>query len=92
MLLNTGTLVTLFSESLCNELSNSKERGVVLFWLKLKTANRLSSHYTSYIVADFQVGGVQVPADGVFIVKDDFIGDKKARDECDLGLLGGNFK
>lgn len=45
-LLDTGTQVTLFSASLCNELFKSKERGGVLSWLKLRAANGVNIPYT----------------------------------------------
>ena len=77
-LVDTGSQVTLFSESLCDKLFKGKEQRGVLSWLKLRAANGLSIPYTGYIVADFQVGGVQVPARGVVVVRDAFIGDKKA--------------
>lgn len=34
--------------------------------------------YVEYTVADFQVRGVQVPTRGVVVVKDEFMGDKRA--------------
>lgn len=55
--LDTGSQVTLFSESLCNELFKNKERGGVLSWLRLRAVNALRIPYTGYIVADFQAGG-----------------------------------
>ena len=58
--------------------SHSLARVFVMRSLRIRAVNGLSIPYRGYIVTDFQVGGVQVPARGVVIVKDDFLGDKKA--------------
>lgn len=54
-----------------------------LHWLTLKAANDLHIPYVGHVVVDFVVGGVQVPAKGVGIVKDNCLGE-------DQGILGMN--
>ena len=79
-LVDTGSQVTLFSESVCNELLKHKQlRGSEhLSWLTLRAANGLKIPYVGYLVGDFQVCGVRVPARGIVVVKDDCIGVNKA--------------
>ncbi len=57
-LVDTGSQVTLFSESLCKELFKSKQTNTGdLPWLTLRAANGLAIPYVGYMVADFVVGG-----------------------------------
>lgn len=79
-LVDTGSQVTLFSESVCREFFEHKQlRGNEhLSWLTLRAANGLNIPYVGYMVADFQVCGVRVPARGIVVVKDDCIGANKA--------------
>lgn len=83
-LLDTGSQVTLFSETFFkrhfqNHQAKSKTD---ICWLKLKAANGLRIPYVGYVMLDFKIGGVEVPQRGVLIVSD-----------CmgpDHGLLGMN--
>ena len=79
-LVDTGSQVTLFSESVCKEFFEHKrlEGNEHLSWLTLRAANGLSIPYVGYMVADFQVCGVRVPARGIVVVKDDCTGANKA--------------
>lgn len=72
--------VTLLSESVCNEFLKHKQvRGSEhLSWLTLRAGNGLTIPYVGYIVADFQVCGVRVPARGIVVVRDDIMGANKA--------------
>lgn len=57
-LVDTGSQVTLFSESLCRELFKDKQTNDRdLPWLTLRAANGLTIPYVGYMVADFIVGG-----------------------------------
>ena len=62
-LLDTGSQVTLFSESFFQkwlghiQLRNKED----LSWMELRAANGLNIPYTGYAVLDFAVGGVKVP-------------------------------
>lgn len=84
-ILDTGSQVTLFSESFIQKwLGHIKPRGADdLNWLTLKAANGLSIPYTGYAILDFSVAGVKVPGKGVVIVKDECLGVEK-------GILGMN--
>lgn len=83
-LVDTGSQVTLFSESLCKELFKHKQtNNADLPWLTLRAANGLKIPYVGYMVADFKVGGITVPSRGIVIVRDDCLGEHKA-------LLGMN--
>lgn len=83
-LIDTGSQVTMFTEGLCKELfCESCPTGAETPWLTLRGANGLDIPYIGYIMVDFQVRGVQVPAKGVVIVKDHCLGSHKA-------LLGMN--
>lgn len=74
----------MFTEGLCKELfCESCPTGSEMPWLTLRGANGLDIPYTGYIMADFQVQGVQVPGKGVVIVKDHCLGSHRA-------LLGMN--
>ncbi|KAJ4942557.1 hypothetical protein JOQ06_012411 [Pogonophryne albipinna] len=72
-LLDTGSQVTLFSETFFQKwLSGEQKRNPQdLHWLTLKAANGLKIPYTGYAILDFSVGGVTVPGKGVIIVKDE---------------------
>ena len=65
-LIDTGSQVTLFSESVCRKLVGSKplKGSEELPWLTLKAANGLTIPWVGYMVADFEVHGVRVPARG----------------------------
>lgn len=84
-LLDTGSQVTLFSESFFQKwLSGEQKRNPQdLRWLTLKAVNGLCIPYTGYAVLDFSVGGVTVPGKGVIIVKDECL-------NAERGILGMN--
>lgn len=84
-LLDTGSLVTLFSETFFQKwLSGEQKRSPQdLHWLSLKAANGLQIPYTGYAILDFSVGGVTVPGKGVIIVKDECL-------SAERGILGMN--
>uniref|UniRef100_A0AAV2L2A8 Uncharacterized protein n=1 Tax=Knipowitschia caucasica TaxID=637954 RepID=A0AAV2L2A8_KNICA len=73
-------VVTLFSESVCrNLLGGEKLRGSKeLPWLTLRAANGLNIPWVGYLVADFVVQGVRVPARGIVVAKDSCVGADKA--------------
>uniref|UniRef100_A0AAV2KUJ1 Peptidase A2 domain-containing protein n=1 Tax=Knipowitschia caucasica TaxID=637954 RepID=A0AAV2KUJ1_KNICA len=79
-LLDTGSQVTLFSESVCNELFRSKQvrNSDEIPWLTLRAANGLNLPWVGYMVADFEIHGVRVPARGIVVPKDECIGADKA--------------
>uniref|UniRef100_A0AAV2IZ80 Reverse transcriptase n=1 Tax=Knipowitschia caucasica TaxID=637954 RepID=A0AAV2IZ80_KNICA len=78
-------VVTLFSESVCrNLLGGEKLRGSKeLPWLTLRAANGLNIPWVGYLVADFVVQGVRVPARGIVVAKDSCVG-------ADIAILGMN--
>lgn len=83
-LVDTGSQVTLFAESLCKELFDPQEmQGVEGSWLTLRGANGLEIPCVGYVVVDLHIRGVHVPARGVIVVKDHCLGTHKA-------LLGMN--
>lgn len=82
-LVDTGSQVTFFSESLCRELFKDKKTNNRDPWLTLWAANGLKIPYVGYMVADFIVEGIMVPSRGVVIVKDECLGEHRA-------LLGMN--
>ena len=82
-LVDTGSQVTLFSESLCKELFNQQLQGAEAPWLTLRGANGLNIPYIGYVVSDFQVRGITVLEKGVVIVRDHCLGTHRA-------LLGRN--
>ncbi|KAL7837443.1 hypothetical protein SRHO_G00271540 [Serrasalmus rhombeus] len=84
-LVDTGSQVTMFAESLCKELFQDKELGgsEKIPWLTLSAANGLDIPYIGYMVVNFQVGGVEVPERGVIVAKDSCLGANRA-------LLGMN--
>ncbi|XP_062416225.1 uncharacterized protein LOC134107905 [Pungitius pungitius] len=84
-LLDTGSQVTLFSETFFQKwLSGEQKRSPQdLLWLSLKAANGLQIPYTGYAILDFSVGGVTVPSKGVIIVKDECL-------SAERGILGMN--
>uniref|UniRef100_A0AAV2MFS4 Uncharacterized protein n=1 Tax=Knipowitschia caucasica TaxID=637954 RepID=A0AAV2MFS4_KNICA len=75
-----GSQVTLFSESVCNELFRSKQvrNSDEIPWLTLRAANGLNLPWVGYMVADFEIHGVRVPARGIVVAKDECIGADKA--------------
>lgn len=79
-LLDTGSQVTLMSQSLFNKHLGGVglESGEESRWLSLKAANGLQIPYIGYVLLDFKVGGVQLPKKGVFIVKNDCLGAERA--------------
>ena len=83
-LVDTGSQLTLFSESLCNELFGQLQvQGSKISWLTLRAANRLDIPYVGCLITNFQVQGVQVPEKGIVNVKDHCLGAQRA-------LLGMN--
>lgn len=75
-LVDTGSQVTIFTESFCKELFQNKavrDAGDVP-WLTLRAANGLDIPYVGYILADFEVEGVLVPARGIVIARDGCLG------------------
>lgn len=83
-LVDTGSQVTLFAESLSQEIFESKEvHGAEAPWLTLKGANGLYIPYIGYRLADLEVHGIVVPQKGVIIVQDHCLGAHRA-------LLGMN--
>lgn len=83
-LVDTGSQVTIFTESLCKKLFKNKpvEVGDVS-WLTLRAANGLDIPYVGYILADFEVKEASVPTRGIVIVRDGCLGTNQA-------LLGMN--
>lgn len=79
-LLDTGSQVTLFSETLCTELFGNTQNACTneLPWLTLRAANGLKIPYIGYVTVDFQIGGTTVPSRGVVIVRDNCLGLNKA--------------
>lgn len=76
--------MTLFSETLCKEIFDDQPlQSTGASWLTLRGANGLDIPYTGYVVANFHVQGVAVPAKGIVVVKDHCLGQHRA-------LLGMN--
>lgn len=83
-LVDTGSQVTLFSESLSQELFGKQNvQGTEAPWLTLKGANGLDIPYIGYRLADLEIHGIVVPQKGVIIVQDHCLGTHRA-------LLGMN--
>ncbi|KAG1960358.1 interleukin-1 receptor accessory protein-like 1-A [Pimephales promelas] len=83
-LVDTGSQVTLFSESLAQELfADHRLQATEASRLTLRGANGLDIPYTGYIMVDFLVRGVPVQQKGVVIVRDHCLGNHRA-------LLGMN--
>lgn len=83
-LVDTGSQVTLFAESLSQELfGDQRMHGTEAPWLSLKGANGLDIPYIGYRLTDLEIHGVIVPQKGVIIVKDHCLGSHRA-------LLGMN--
>jgi transposase InsO family protein len=83
-LLDTGSQVTLFSESLSRELFGAQGRPMTEApWLTLRGANGLDIPYVGYLVTDLEIHGIVVPQKGVVIVRDACLGSHRA-------LLGMN--
>lgn len=83
-LVDTGSQVTLFSQSLCKELFDAPQlQEAEVPWLTLRGANGLNIPYVGYVVVDFQVRGITIPGKGVVIVQDHCLGTHRA-------LLGMN--
>lgn len=83
-LVDTGSQVTLFSESLALELfADHRLHRTEASRLTLRGANGLDIPYTGYIVVDFLVRGIPVRQKGVVIVRDHCLGLHRA-------LLGMN--
>lgn len=82
--MDTGSQVTLFSESLSRELFDARQlQGMETPWLTLRGANGLDIPYVGYLVTDFKIHGVTVPQKGVVVVRDHCLGVHRA-------LLGMN--
>ena len=84
-ILDTGSQVTLFSQSLFQKYVQQEpihEAGEIP-WLTLKAANGLKLPYIGYAILDFQIGGVVVPEKGVLVVADDCL-------QSEYGILGMN--
>lgn len=79
-LLDTGSQVTLFSETLFKSqlqetvLNTIDESNL----LTLKAANGLQIPYIGYVMMDFKVGGVCIPNKGEIIVEDQCLGSDRA--------------
>lgn len=83
-LVDTGSQVTLFSESLSKELFDGyRGQEAEVPWLILRGANGLDIPYIGYVVVDFHIQGVSVQQKGVVIVRDQCLGAHRA-------LLGMN--
>ena len=83
-LVDTGSQVTLFAESLSEEVFGKQGApGAEAPWLTLKGANGLDIPYIGYRLTDLEVHGVMVPQKGVIIVQDHCLGAHRA-------LLGMN--
>ncbi|KAJ8381695.1 hypothetical protein SKAU_G00024730 [Synaphobranchus kaupii] len=69
-LLDTGSHVTLFSEGYYRQWFGDRpiQNPAVIEWLNLRAANGLQIHFNSYVVMDFVVGGVHLPAKGVVMM------------------------
>lgn len=68
-LLDTGSQVTLMSESLFNAHFTDSKLGRTPTLFRLRAANGLEIPYIGYAVLDFEVEGVKVPERGVVIVE-----------------------
>lgn len=78
-LVDTGSQVTLFTQSLCNELFDAPQlQEAKVPWLTLQGTNGLTIPYMGYVVVDFQVRGITVPGKGVVIVQDHCLGAHRA--------------
>ncbi|KAG1940729.1 interleukin-1 receptor accessory protein-like 1-A [Pimephales promelas] len=78
-LVDTGSQVTLFSESLSRELFKGRRpQGAETSQLVLRGANGLDIPYTGYVIVDFHVQGVPVRQKGVVIVRDHCLGSHRA--------------
>lgn len=83
-LLDTGSQVTLFSETFFKtHFKKQTEEKTKINWLKLKAVNGLQIPYVGYVMLDFQIGGIKISDRGVLIVSDEIMGP-------DQGLLGMN--
>lgn len=83
-LVDTGSQVTLFSESLSREVFGRRSmQGTEAPWLTLKGANGLDIPYIGYLVTDLEIHGIVVPQKGIVIVQDHCLGTHRA-------LLGMN--
>lgn len=83
-LVDTGSQVTLFAESLSKELFSAHylpEAEVP--WLTLRGANGLDIPYIGYRVTDFEIHGTVIPQKGIVVVRDSCLGAHRA-------LLGMN--
>ncbi len=83
-LVDTGSQVTLFSESLSKELFSAQcLQEAEAPWLTLRGANGLDIPYIGYLVTDLEIHGITVPQKGVVVVRDPCLGTHRA-------LLGMN--
>ncbi|KAF4115288.1 hypothetical protein G5714_002777 [Onychostoma macrolepis] len=83
-LVDTGSQVTLFSESLSKDLFDAHHLpGAEVPWLTLRGANGLNIPYIGYQVTDLEIHGTTIPQKGVVIVRDSCLGEYRA-------LLGMN--
>ena len=83
--IDTGAMVTMFTQSMFNRYFGDDliQDKADIPWLILKAANGLEIPYVGYAVLDFAVGGIDILAKGVMIVKDGCMSN-------DYGLLGMN--
>ncbi|MGL5293021.1 MAG: retropepsin-like aspartic protease, partial [Aeromonas sp.] len=78
-ILDTGSQVTLFTESLAHELFGTNGRPPAEApWLTLRGANGLDIPYVGYLVTDLKIHGVVVPQKGVVVVRDPCLGSRRA--------------
>ncbi|KAF4116578.1 hypothetical protein G5714_004067 [Onychostoma macrolepis] len=83
-LVDTGSQVTLFSESLSKELFSAPcLQEAEAPWLTLRGANGLDIPYIGYLVTDLEIHGITVPQKEVVVVRDSCLGAHRA-------LLGMN--
>ncbi len=83
-LVDTGSQVTLFSESLSKELFSAQcLQEAEAPWLTMRGENGLDIPYIGYLVTDLEIHGITVPQKGVVVVRDPCLGTHRA-------LLGMN--
>lgn len=91
-LVDTGSQVTLFSESLAQELfADRRLQAMEASQLTLRGANGLDIPYTGYIVVDFFGPRGSRPTERGCYRSRSLLGHSSStpRDECYIGLLGG---
>ena len=83
-LLDTGSMVTMITESFFKENFKFAELKQSSSWLTLLAANGLEIPYVGYIEFDMEVNGNKIPNRGVLIVKD------SAGNKSSPGIVGMN--